>query len=280
MTIAQAEPLLSARRASTRRHYLMCPPTFFDVSYRINPWMHPDGNVSQPRAMQQWAALRQAFVEAGHVVDVIEPVDGLPDMVFAANGGLVVEGRAVAARFRFQERAAESAAYERWFADAGLTSFGQTSAVNEGEGDLLVVGDMVLAGTGFRTHLEAHAEISALLGRPVVSLDLIDDRYYHLDTALVVLTDEEVAYFPDAFSLRSQALLRDLFPTALLAAASDAAAFGLNAVSDGRRVFLPAGATGLERQLVERGFEPHPIDVSELLKAGGGVKCCTLEIRR
>jgi N-dimethylarginine dimethylaminohydrolase len=156
---------------------------------------------------------------------------------------------------------------------------GQTSAINEGEGDLLVVGDLVLAGTGFRTHLEAHAEISALLRRPVISLDLIDDRYYHLDTALAVLSDNEVAYFPDAFSLRSQALLRDLFPTAVLASASDAGAFGLNAVSDGRRVFLPAGATDLERQLVERGFEPHPIDVSELLKAGGGVKCCTLEIR-
>jgi N-dimethylarginine dimethylaminohydrolase len=242
--------------------------------------MHPDASVSQRRAMQQWKALRRAFVEAGHVVDVIEPIDGLPDMVFAANGGLVIDGRAVAARFRFRERVAESAAYERWFADAGLTSLGPTAAVNEGEGDLLVVGDLVLAGTGFRTHLEAHAEISALLARPVVSLDLIDDRYYHLDTALAVLADDEVAYFPEAFSLRSQALLRDLFPTAVLATAADAAAFGLNAVSDGRRVFLPAGATGLERQLVERGFEPHPIDVSELLKAGGGVKCCTLEVRR
>jgi N-dimethylarginine dimethylaminohydrolase len=128
--------------------------------------------------------------------------------------------------------------------------------------------------------LEAHAEVSALLARPVVSLDLVDDRYYHLDTALAVLTDDEVAYFPEAFSRRSQALLRDLFPTAVLATATDAAAFGLNAVSDGRRVFLPAGAPGLERQLAERGFEPHPIDVSELLKAGGGVKCCTLEVRR
>lgn len=279
MTITGVEPLIASGRVATRRHYLMCPPTFFDVSYRINPWMHPGSGVSQSRAMQQWTTLRQAFVDAGHVVDVIEPVEGLPDMVFSANGGLVIGGRAVAARFRFQERAAESPAYERWFADAGLRSLGPTSAVNEGEGDLLVVGDLVLAGTGFRTHLEAHAEISSLLARPVVSLDLVDDRYYHLDTALAVLADDEVAYFPEAFSRRSQALLLDLFPTAILATAGDAAAFGLNAVSDGRRVFLPAGATEFERQLVERGFETHPVDVSELLKAGGGVKCCTLEIR-
>lgn len=279
MTITSVQAPV-AGRVATRRHYLMCPPTYFDVTYRINPWMHPEGPVDPRLALQQWTALRQAFVDAGHGVDVIEPIEGLPDMVFAANGGLVIDGRAVAARFRFRERSAESAAYERWFAEAGLTSLGPTAAVNEGEGDLLVVGGMVLAGTGFRTHLEAHAEISALLARPVVSLDLIDDRYYHLDTALAVLADDEVAYFPEAFSLRSQALLRYLFPTAVLATAADAAAFGLNAVSDGRRVFLPAGATGLERQLVERGFEPHPIDVSELLKAGGGVKCCTLEVRR
>ncbi len=279
MTITSVQAPV-AERVATRRHYLMCPPTYFEVTYRINPWMHPEVRVDRRLAMQQWMALRQAFVDAGHVVDVIEPIEGLPDMVFAANGGLVIDGRAVAARFRFRERAAESVAYERWFADAGLTSLGPTAAVNEGEGDLLVVGGMVLAGTGFRTHLEAHAEVSALLARPVVSLDLIDDRYYHLDTALAVLADDEVAYFPEAFSLRSQALLRDLFPTAVLATASDAAAFGLNAVSDGYRVFLPAGATGLERQLVVRGFEPHPIDVSELLKAGGGVKCCTLEVRR
>jgi N-dimethylarginine dimethylaminohydrolase len=269
-----------ARRVATGRHFLMCPPTYFDVTYRINPWMHPEGRVDRLLARRQWEAVRQSYLAAGHTVDIIEPIDGLPDMVFSANGGLVIDGRAVAARFRFRERAAESAAYERWFADVGLRSLGPTSAVNEGEGDLLVAGNLVLAGTGFRTHLEAHAEISALLARPVVSLDLVDERYYHLDTALAVLSETEIAYYPDAFSARSRWLLRDLFPDALLATADDAAAFGLNAVSDGRRVFLPAGAVGLEHQLVDRGFELHPIDVSELLKAGGGVKCCTLEVRR
>ncbi|HSI26031.1 MAG TPA: hypothetical protein VK948_01375, partial [Aeromicrobium sp.] len=112
------------------------------------------------------------------------------------------------------------------------------------------------------------------------SLELTDDRYYHLDTALAVLSDTEIAYYPEAFSSSGQSQLRERFPDALLATADDAAAFGLNAVSDGRRVFLPAGAIGLERQLADHGFEPHPIDVSELMKAGGGVKCCTLEVRR
>jgi N-dimethylarginine dimethylaminohydrolase len=199
--------------------------------------------------------------------------------VFAANGGFVVDGRAVVGKFRFPERLAEAPAFAEWFTRAGLVSVA-TSAINEGEGDFLVADGIILAGTGFRTDRAAHAEVRALLGRSVVTLELIDERYYHLDTALAVLSGTEIAYYPEAFSPDSRSLLWDLFPDALLATSDDAGAFGLNAVSDGRRVFLPAGARQLERQLVDRGFEPHPIDVSELIKAGGGVKCCTLEIRR
>lgn len=256
----------------------MCPPTYFDVTYRINPWMHPDERVDRRLAMRQWEVLRQAYLIAGHVVDVIEPIVGLPDMVFAANGGFVVDGRAVSAKFRCPERRAEAPEFTDWFAHAGLAPIA-TSAINEGEGDFLLAGGVILAGTGFRTDPAAHAEVRALLGRPVVSLELTDERYYHLDTALAVLSDTEIAYYPEAFSASSRWLLRDLFPDALLATADDAASFGLNAVSDGRRVFLPVGALGLERQLADHGFDPHPIDVSELMKAGGGVKCCTLEVR-
>ena len=278
MTITSVQTPVE-RRVATRRHFLMCPPTYFDVTYRINPWMHPDGHVDRRLAMRQWEALRQSYLDAGHAVDVIEPIDGLPDMVFAANGGFVVDGRAVAAKFRFPERLAEAPAFAQWFSQAGLVPVA-TLAINEGEGDFLLVGDVILAGTGFRTDCAAHAEVSALLGHPVVSLELTDERYYHLDTALAVLSDTEIAYYPEAFSPTSRSLLRDLFPDALLATADDAAAFGLNAVSDGRRVFLPAGSRHLQHQLVDHGFEPHPIDVSELKKAGGGVKCCTLEVRR
>lgn len=269
----------TAVRRQVEHRYLMCPPTHFDVVYRINPWMHPETAASAELAVSQWEAIRQAFLAAGHVVDLVEPVPGLPDMVFAANGGFVVDGRAIPARFRFPQREAESGAYERWFVGAGLTSLGATADFNEGEGDLLLVGDLVLAGTGFRTTPDAHAEVARMLGREVVSLELVDDRYYHLDTALAVLSDTEIAYYPAAFSPDSRATLRRLFPDALLATDADAAAFGLNAVSDGLNVFLPQGAAELEEQLRQRGFRTHPLDVSELLKAGGGVKCCTLEIR-
>jgi N-dimethylarginine dimethylaminohydrolase len=113
----------------------------------------------------------------------------------------------------------------------------------------------------------------------VVTLTLTDPRFYHLDTALAVLSDTEVMYYPGAFSGDSLATLREIFPDAVVVEEADAEVFGLNAVSDGLHVFLPDTATGLAEQLRSRGFEPVGVDLSELLKAGGSVKCCTLEIR-
>ena len=113
----------------------------------------------------------------------------------------------------------------------------------------------------------------------MVTLELVDPRYYHLDTALAVLDDDTVAYYPAAFSADSRRLLADLYPDAILATDADAEVLGLNAVSDGYHVVLTAAATGLIAKLRERGFDPIGVDLSELFKGGGSVKCCTLELR-
>ena len=155
-----------------------------------------------------------------------------------------------------------------------------TRHVNEGQGDLLMVGEMVLAGYGFRTDLRAHAEIAAAVRMPVVSLELVDPRFYHLDTALAVLDDHTIAFYPPAFSAAAQAQLHALFPDAIVVGSADAFVLGLNVVSDGLHVVLPAAATGFATQLREAGFEPVGVDLSELLKGGGSVKCCTLEVSR
>ncbi|WP_345964750.1 dimethylargininase [Streptomyces albus] len=268
-----------AARTATPRHYLMCPPTHFDVTYEINPWMNPAKPVDTDLAVQQWEELRRLYLEHGHTVDLVEPLPGLPDMVFAANGATVVDDRVLIARFRHPERAAEAPAYHRWFTDHGYPHVHSAAYVNEAEGDYMVLGDTVLAGTGFRTDPRAHEELRRVLGRPVVTLRLVDPRFYHLDTALAVLSDTEIMYYPGAFDAESLATLRALHPDALLVDEADAEVFGLNAVSDGLRVFLPDTATKLARQLRGRGFQPVGVDLSELLKAGGSVKCCTLEIR-
>src|SRR5918997_1228229 len=142
----------------TTRRFLMCRPTYFAVTYRINPWMDPTAPYDNALAVRQWETLRQTFLDLGHTVDLIDPVPGLPDMVFAANGATVVDGRVLLARFRYEQRAAEADAYRTWFAGHGYTEVREPVLINEGEGDYLVAGRRILAGTGFRTDRNAHAE--------------------------------------------------------------------------------------------------------------------------
>jgi N-dimethylarginine dimethylaminohydrolase len=265
-------------RVATRRSYLMCEPRYFAVEYAINPWMDPSVPVDTKLAVQQWRGLVETYRGLGHEVVQIEPVEGLPDMVFAANGATVANNRVYGAKFLYAERAAEGPAYLNWFRAAGFDAH-DAQFVNEGEGDLLVAAGRLLAGTGFRTDPAAHAEAGEALGLPVVTLELVNPHYYHLDTALCVLGPHDIAYFPGAFSAKSQAVLRELYPNAILATAADAAVLGLNAVSDGYHVVLPAEAVGFAATLLARGYQPVPVQLNELRKAGGGPKCCTLELR-
>ncbi|MBO3736425.1 dimethylargininase [Actinoplanes flavus] len=261
-----------------KRRYLMCRPTHFAVTYRINPWMDPTAPYDNALAISQWENLRQTFLGLGHTVDLIDPLPGLPDMVFAANGATVVDGRALGVQFRDAERADEAPAYAAWFRENGFDVF-EPKHTNEGEGDILLAGDVLLAGTGFRTSHASHAETQEFLQRPVITLQLVDPAYYHLDTALCVLDETNIAYLPQAFSAGSQAVLRQLFPNAIIATPEDAAVLGLNAVSDGETVVLAEQATHLADALRAAGYRTIGVDMSELRKAGGGPKCCTLEVR-
>lgn len=289
-TMTESAPKPVSKSPSNRlpvaREYLMCSPKHFTVEYAINPWMDPDTPVDTDLALAQWSELAETYRALGHTVREIESQPGLPDMVFAANSGLTLEGRVLGAKFRAPERVDEAEHYRRWFAADGYREVTMPEFVNEGEGDFAWTGRLLLAGTGFRTDPGAHAEAQEFFGVPVVSLRLIDPRFYHLDTALCVLSDTtdsapaQVAYFPGAFSDGSRAVLERLFPDAIRAEEADAACLGLNAVSDGRNVVLPRQATGLTAQLAERGYATVPVDTSELLKSGGGPKCCTLELRK
>ncbi len=266
------------------RTYLMCPPQYYTVEYAINPWMDLSTPVDTQLAGKQWEHLRQTLADLGHTVHLLEPVAGLPDMVFAANGAFSVDGVVYGARFRHPQRAAEAARHQAFYAgDAAGWRFVAPSQINEGEGDFAYLprahGGVVLAGYGFRTELAAHAEAQETLGRPVISLRLTDPRFYHLDVALAALDDQTPIYFPGAFSPASQRVLAEMFPDAVVADELDAAAFGLNLVSDGRHVLLSAEATQLARRLSEVGYQPVPIDLSELKKSGGSVKCCVAELR-
>ncbi|MEV0335054.1 dimethylargininase [Nocardia sp. NPDC050717] len=265
-------------RAATPRRYVMCRPDHFDVTYAINPWMDPAAPVDRARALAQWEILRAVLEEHGHSVETVPGEPGLPDMVFAANSGIVIGGHALSARFAHPERAAEGPAFHRWFAARELRSLAAANETNEGEGDFTFAGQRILAGVGFRCSPAAHAEVERYFDLPVVSLELVDPRFYHLDTALMVLDEATIAYYPPAFGPAARDVLAALYPDAILADENDALAFGLNGVSDGHHVFLDPGATGLIEALRTRGFAPVPVDMSELRKGGGGVKCCVLEL--
>ncbi|MEV7757157.1 dimethylargininase [Microbacterium sp. NPDC089180] len=277
----------TTERVQQHRRYLMCKPSHFTVSYSINPWMEPSRPTDTDLAVQQWQALYDTYIELGHEIDLIDPLEGLPDMVYTANGGFVIDGVAYGPKFRFRERAAEAPAFIEWFAANGF-EVAEPVEVNEGEGDFLLVGDTILAGTGFRSTGDSHREVGEVFSREVVSLTLTDPRFYHLDTALAVLDPVEgpggvdkanVAYLPNAFDEHSQAILRERFPDAIRVSDADGSVFGLNSASDGKNVIISPRAKGFEAQLRERGYTPVLVDLSELLLGGGGIKCCTLELR-
>jgi N-dimethylarginine dimethylaminohydrolase len=265
---------------------LMCAPTHFTVSYRINPWMYPSKPTNTALAVQQWERLHAIYLDLGFDVHLVDPLEGLPDMVYAANGGFVLDGVAYGALFTHPERAAEGPAYMDWFGSAGF-EVREPEFVNEGEGDFLLAGDMILAGSGFRSTPGSHGELADITGREVVTLELNNPHFYHLDTALAVLDQHPepgrpatIAYLPSAFSDASLAVLRERFPDAIIATENDAAVLGLNSFSDGHNVIISSRAVDFDRQLRERGYNPIGVDLSELLLGGGGVKCCTLQLRR
>lgn len=276
-------PVRTPTRRARPRHFVMCPPEHFDVTYAINPWMDPAIPVDRARAQSQWWDLRDAYLGLGHRVELIQPVPGLPDMVFAANGAVSVGDHTYGAAFAFPQRQPEAHAHVDFLRSLGHT-VARPEHVNEGEGDFLVLGDRILAGHGFRTTTAAHEEAAGVLGRPVVSLELVDPRFYHLDVAIGVLDDgrddspADIAWFPGAFSPDSRALLRTLFPGSLECSEAEALTFGLNLVSDGLNVLLPREAGRLATDLGTRGYRPRPVDLGEFVKGGGSVKCCTAEL--
>jgi arginine dihydrolase len=267
------------RTTTHPRTYLLCPPEHFAVEYAINPWMNPDTPVDVALAVQQWGRLVDTYTSLGHTVHTISPEPGLPDMVFAANGATVIGGKVFGAKFKHPERAPEADAYLNWFRARGYGEIREAQVVNEGEGDIVFAGGVILLGYGFRSEEAVRPDLTDLFGLPVMSLRLVDPRFYHLDTALVVLDFDTAAYYPAAFDDASRAALAAHFPELIEVKDEDAEVLGLNAISDGRNVVLPEQAVGMHAQLAAAGFNPVGVDLSELLKAGGGPKCCTLELR-
>ncbi|HXA27359.1 MAG TPA: arginine deiminase-related protein [Candidatus Angelobacter sp.] len=258
---------------------LMCRPDFFGVEYEINPWMHVADQVDRSRAATQWDALHRTYTELGQDVVLAAPVKGLPDMVFTANAGVVRGGRAVLSRFRHPERQGEEPYWERAFEEQGFEVVKPPREMSfEGAGDALFVGDTLFAGYGFRTGKESHRFVGRALGVDVVSLELVDPRFYHLDTCFCPLNERTVIFAPEAFSPYSARTIRKLVPHVIEVPTEVAAGFACNAIAVGNRVISSTAAARLGTRLHAEGFDTMALPMTEFMKSGGGVRCLSLPL--
>ncbi|MEO1021654.1 MAG: arginine deiminase-related protein [Bacteroidota bacterium] len=267
---------------------LMVSPRFFEVQYEINPHMKNNiGEVDYLAAQNEWTHLKKGFEELDLSVHVIDGVRGFPDMVFCANQSLPdlsADGqkRAILSIMHAEQRKGEVEYVERWYDEHGYTTIPMDHSIPdfEGMGDALWHAGkrLIWGGYGFRSSLEAYRFISDTLDVPVIALELIDPKFYHLDTCLCVLNETTALIYPQAFTDEGRSLIRSFFPTVLEASKYEAEElFACNATCpDGKNVFIQQGCTDTNQKLRDAGFIVHEFATFEFLKSGGSVFCMKL----
>ncbi len=257
----------------------MCPPDYFGIEYEINPWMNVRVGSDAERSHRQWTALYQTLQQLGVAVDLIEPVPGLPDLVFTANAGLIYRNLFISSNFRFGVRQGEASRFEAWAQRRGLEVIHlPAGSYFEGAGDALFCGETLFAGYRFRSDVRSHQWVGERLGVEVLPMELVDPRFYHLDTCFCPLAPDWALYYPGAFDEYGRSVLRDRIPNLIEVAAEEAISFSCNAVVVGTTVILNQGAPKLAETLEQAGFAVRPLEFSEFIKSGGSAKCLTLRI--
>ncbi len=258
---------------------LMCPPDHYGIEYEINPWMNRSLGAVRVLAFAQWRHLRDTLVSLGVAVEELTPRPGLPDLVFSANAGLVVGTRFVSSRFKHAVRARESPVFDAWFAAHGFAVEHLPDGMfHEGAGDALFCGDTLFAGYRTRSDVSAHQWVGKALGVRVLPVELVDPRFYHLDTCFCPLAPGAALYFPGAFDDYGRKVLAAHVPTLIPVGEADAARFGCNAVVVGRTVIHNSRCPDLGASLTAAGYESVGVELDEFLKAGGSAKCLTLRL--
>lgn len=258
---------------------LMCRPDHYSIEYEINPWMSRARGAETARAAAQWQRLFETLVQLGVQVELIAPQPGLPDLVFTANAGVVFRNRFFSSRFRHEVRARETPYFDAWFAQAGFTVEHLPQGFYfEGAGDALFCGEKLFAGYRIRSDAAGHQWLGQQLGRMVLPMELVDPRFYHLDTCFCPLAPGEAIYFPGAFDQYGRKVLESHVPRLLPVVEDEAARFACNAVVVGKTVIVNAGSDQLAATLRDHGYECIPLELDEFIKSGGSAKCLTLRL--
>ncbi len=260
-------------------HMLMCPPDFYGIEYEINPWMSRERQVDHALAIQQWRALKDIFISLGAKISQLEPVPGLPDLVFTANAAMIYRQRAILSQFRHTQRQGEESHY------AKVLASNQFEVVHlpdnmyfEGAGDALFCGDTLFAGYRRRSDVRAHQEVAQRINCLVIPLELVDPYYYHLDTCFCPLSGSQSIYFPGAFDSYGRQAMSEVVEELIEVSAEEAASFACNAVVIAKHVVTNTGCPQLHQALRAHGYEPIETPLSEFVKAGGSAKCLTLRL--
>jgi N-dimethylarginine dimethylaminohydrolase len=228
-------------------------------------------------AQQQWKGLHETLLKLDCKIELIAPQPKLPDMVFTANAGLTVGKKFIPSNFRHKERAGEAPHFAKWMAEHGYEVHWLSSNLFfEGEGDALFGGDALFCGYKFRSDIQSHRAVGEMFGCLVISVELVDPRFYHLDTCFCPLPDGGAVWFPAAFDEYGQRAIREHVRDLIDVLPEEAAHFSCNAVVLDRDIVLPEGAPTLVTTLKERGYRCHELPMTEFLKAGGACKCLAM----
>ncbi len=263
----------------SRMRILMCRPEFFGIEYEINPWMHVEVSVDHELAERQWEALYNEYQRLGVEVELATPVKGLPDMVFTANAAVLWQRRAVLSNFQYPQRQGEEPHWRAALERLGFDVLELPSTVPfEGAGDALFVGERLFCGFGFRTDRASHGLVAEHLDVEVVTLELRDPRFYHLDTCFCPLDGETALFAPAAFSPESVDRIRALVPRAIEVPTDIAAGFACNAMPIDTCIASSPALLRLEPELLPLGFGVTGLEMTEFMKSGGGVRCLSLPL--
>ena len=258
---------------------LMCPPDHYGIEYEINPWMNRSLGAVRTLAFSQWKALHATLVSLGATVELLDPQPGLPDLVFTANAGLMFRELFLSSRFKHEVRAKESPVFDAWFASHEFeVEHMPADHFHEGAGDALFCGDVLFAGYRQRSDAASHQWVAQRLGVRCLPLELVNPRFYHLDTCFCPIAPGRAIYFPGAFDDYGKRVLAAHVPELIPVVEPEAHRFGCNAVVVGKSIVHNSGCPNLAESLSKAGFTSIEVELDEFLKAGGSAKCLTLRL--
>ena len=258
----------------------MCPPSEFAVPWQINPWMNLENQPNKETAWRQWHKIFEIYQRLRLRVLLIQPIKGLPDMIFTANAAWGRKGNFVISSFRHPERRPEQDYYKTWLESRGFKTTEPPSGINfEGQGDFITTKEAYLFGHGIRSSIEAMDFIKKNMNliKEIIPLKLVNQKFYHLDTCMMYIYPiNAIMYFPEAFDEEGLSRIKNLEANKIEVTQEEAESFICNGIYFEDTIVLGGRTERIAPMLQEKGLEVIITDVSEFKKSGAGIRCLTL----